>query len=103
MPVHGRRRTRAGRPRARRTPFEGGAGPRARQEPARGKCSPSSGTEPTRGGAYPRARRSLLEGFFEKAALVGRWGPPRRGSCPAWLGEVCLASLHVLSGDSPVV
>jgi hypothetical protein len=35
--------------------------------------------------------------------LVGRWGPPRRGPCPAWLGEVCLALLHVLSGDFPVV
>jgi hypothetical protein len=29
--------------------------------------------------------------------------PLRHGSYPAWLGEVCLALLRVLSGDFPVV
>jgi hypothetical protein len=37
--------------------------------------------------------------------LGGPLGPPRRGQCPAWLGEACLALalLRVLSGDFPVV
>jgi hypothetical protein len=35
---------------------------------------PRAGRSPLEGGVYPRARRSLLEGTFEWAALVGRGG-----------------------------
>jgi hypothetical protein len=35
---------------------------------------PRAGRSPLEGGVYPRARRSLLEGAFEWAALVGRGG-----------------------------
>jgi hypothetical protein len=96
-------RSRGASPRARRTLFEGGAGPRARWSLLEVSVPPRTGRSLPEGGARPRARRSLLEGIFEKAALVGRWGPLRCGSCPAWLGEVCLALLHVLSGDFPVI
>jgi hypothetical protein len=96
-------RSRGASPRARRTPFEGGAGPRARRSLLEVSVPPRTGRSLPEGGTHPRARRSLLEGIFERAALVGRWGPPRRGSCPAWLGKVCLALWHVLSGDFLVV
>jgi hypothetical protein len=81
----------------------GGAGPRARRSLLEVSVPPRTGQSLPEGGAHPRARRSLLEGIFEWAALVGRWGPPRCGPCPAWLGEVCLALLRVLSGDFPVI
>jgi hypothetical protein len=118
MPVHGsrHRRRRAGapsneadpvrggsEPSSEADPVRGGAGPRARRSQLEVSVPPRTGRSLPDGGAHPRARRSLLEGIFERAALVGRWGPPRRGSCPAWLGEVCLASLCVLIGGFPVV
>jgi hypothetical protein len=74
MSVYGSRRARAERPRARRTPFEGGADPRARRSLVEVSVPPQTGRSPPEGGAHTRARRSLLEGIFEWAALVGRWG-----------------------------
>jgi hypothetical protein len=40
------------------------------------------GRSPLEGGVYPRARRSLLEGTFEWAALVGRGGHHGVGRAP---------------------
>jgi hypothetical protein len=74
MPAYESRRTRAERPRARQTPFKGGADPRARRSLLEVSAPPRTGRSPPEGGAHPRARRSLLEGIFEWAALVGRWG-----------------------------
>jgi hypothetical protein len=74
MPAYGNRRARAGRPRARRSPLEGGAGPRARGSLLEVSAPPRTGRSPLGGGVRPRARRSLLEGIFEWAVLVGRWG-----------------------------
>jgi hypothetical protein len=50
----------------------------------------------------PRARRSLLEGIFEWAALVGRQGHRGVGHALLCLSEARLACLRVLSGDSSV-
>jgi hypothetical protein len=92
MPAYGGRRARAGRPRARWTPFEGGADPRARRslleggsglsseaEPARGKRNPSNGTEPIRG-----RRASSNEAKPARGDLrAGRLGEPS-GASAAW-------------------
>jgi hypothetical protein len=43
---------------------------------------PRAGRSPLEGGVYPRARRSLLEGTFEWAALVGRGGHRGVGRAP---------------------
>jgi hypothetical protein len=74
VPACGNGRARAERPRARRSPLEGGAYPRARRSPLEVSIHPRTGRSPLEGGACPRARRSLLEGIFEWAALVGRGG-----------------------------
>jgi hypothetical protein len=74
MPAYESRRARAERPRARRTPFEGGADPRARRSLLEASAPPRAGRSPPEGGVHPRVRRSLLEGIFEWAALVDRWG-----------------------------
>jgi hypothetical protein len=79
VPACGNGRARAERPRARRSPFEGGV--------------------------HPRARRSLLEGTFEWAALAPR-GPLQRGPCPVCAlkqDAFSFGFLQVLSGISPVV
>jgi hypothetical protein len=58
------------------------------------------------GGVYPRARRSLLEGTFEWAALVGCGGHHSVGRAPCvCLSEMRLAwvFLQVLSGIPLVV
>jgi hypothetical protein len=78
VPACGNRRARAGRLRARRSPFEGGVYPRARRSPFEG-------------GVCPRAGRSLLKGIFEWAALVGRGG--YRGVGRALC--VCLSKMHL--------
>jgi hypothetical protein len=70
MPAYGSRRARAERPRARRTPFEGGMDPRARRSLLEVSEPPRTGRSPPEGGAHPRARRSLLEGIFEWAVGV---------------------------------
>jgi hypothetical protein len=64
-------------------------------EPARGKRTSSNGTEPARGRRASSSEAKLARGDLR----VGRLGGP----CPAWLGEVCLASLRVLIGGFPVV
>jgi hypothetical protein len=74
MPAYGSRHARVERPRARRTPFEGGADPRARRSLLEVSAPPRAGRSLPEGGAHPQERRSLLEGIFEWAALVGRWG-----------------------------
>jgi hypothetical protein len=85
MPAYGSRRTCAGRPRARRVPVEGGADPRARRSLLEGErvlerggpCSREA--HPLkRDGAGPR-EACILEGIFERAALVGHWGPRGMG------------------------
>jgi hypothetical protein len=66
-------------------PVEGGADPRARQSPLEGERSLERGGVRLReahplerdgarpeGGAHLRARRSLFEGIFEGATLMGR-------------------------------
>jgi hypothetical protein len=53
-----------------------------------------------------RVRRSLLEGTFEWAALVGPRGLPQRGPCPVCALKQDVFSfgfLQVLSRISPVV
>jgi hypothetical protein len=54
---------------------------------------------------YPRGRRSLLEGTFEWAALVGRGGHRGVGHAPCALKQDALSFgfLQVLSGISPFV
>jgi hypothetical protein len=88
----------------RRTPFEGGADPRARRSLLEVSAPPRAGRSP------PERRASSSEakparGDLRVGHLGGPLGPPRRGPCPAWLGEACLALalLRVLSGDFPVV
>jgi hypothetical protein len=108
MPVYGGRRTRAGRPRARRTPVEGGADPRARRSLLEGERALERGGARLRG-AHPlerdgaRPREARARGDLQE----GRLGRPlrslRRGPYPTWLGKVCFALLQVLSGDFPVV
>jgi hypothetical protein len=53
------------------------------------------------GVADPRARRSLLEGIFEWAALVGRQATVA-WAMPFVLKRGAFGLLRVLSGDSPV-
>jgi hypothetical protein len=67
---------------------------------------PRTGRSPLEGGVRPRARRSLLEGTFEWAALVGRGGRRSVGRAPCVRFEQDVFSfdfLQVLSGISPVV
>jgi hypothetical protein len=92
VPACGNGRARVERPRARRSPLEGGVNPRARQSPLEG-------------GVYPRARRSLLEGTFKWAASVGREGHRGVGRAPCALKKNALSFgfLQVLSGVSPFV
>jgi hypothetical protein len=104
MPAYGDGRARAGCPRARRSPLEGGADPRARRGLLEGGAPPRTGRSPPEGGVCPRAGRSLFEGIFEWAALVGCqatvvWAMP----CVLKQGAFGLGLLRVLSGDSPVV
>jgi hypothetical protein len=69
---------RAGRPRARRTPFEGSE-PSSEAESARGKRTPSNGMEPTRG-----RRESSSEAKHARGDLrVDRLGGPL-GTSAAW-------------------
>jgi hypothetical protein len=105
MPVYGSRRARAERPRARRTPFQGGADPRARRSLLEVSVPPSNGTESARGRRASSSEAKPARGDLQVGRLGGPLGPPRRGPCPAWLGEACLALalLRVLSGDFPVV
>jgi hypothetical protein len=74
MPARWSRRARAGRLRARRTPFECGADPRARRTSLEGGAPPRSGRNPPEGGAHPRARRYLIRGSLQVGRLVGRRG-----------------------------
>jgi hypothetical protein len=100
-----------GRPRAKRTPVEGGANPRARRsllegeralerggacprgsgpssgaEPARGKRTPSNGTEPPRGRRAPSSEAKPARGDLREGRLGGPSRSLRRGPYPAWLG-----------------
>jgi hypothetical protein len=79
MPVFGSRRARAERPRARRTPFEGGADPRARRSP----LEVSAPLE--RGGARPREARILERD--EACSRGSSSGPPwwAVGAPAAWV------------------
>jgi hypothetical protein len=115
MPAYGGRRTRAGRPRARRTLVEGGTDPRARRSllegerslerggPARGKRTPSNGTDPARGRRASSCEAKPVRGDLQEGRLGGPLRSLRYGPYPAWLGKVCLALLRVLSGDFPIV
>jgi hypothetical protein len=54
--------------------------------------NPRARRNPLEVGVYPRARRSLLEGTFEWAALVGRGDHRSVGRTPCVrLSEMCLA------------
>jgi hypothetical protein len=68
MPAYGGRRTRAGRPRARRTPVEGGADPRARRNLLEGERALEQG------GARSREARILERG--EACSRGSSRGPP---------------------------
>jgi hypothetical protein len=102
VPACGNGRARAERPRARRSPLEGGVYPRAGRSPLEGGVYPQAGRSSLEGGVYPRARRSLLEGTFEWAALVGRGGHRGVGRAPCALKQDALSFgfLQVLSGIS---
>jgi hypothetical protein len=84
-------------------PVQGRSGPSSEAEPARGKRTPLNGAEPARGRRAPSSEAEPARGDLRVGRLGGPLGPPRRGLCPAWLSEACLALLRVLSGDSPVV
>jgi hypothetical protein len=94
-----------GAPSSEAVPVRGRSGPSSEEEPARGKRTPSNGTEPTRGRRASSSEAKPARGDLRVGRLGGPLGPPRRGPCPAWLGEACLALalLRVLSGDFPVV
>jgi hypothetical protein len=106
---------RAGRPRARRTPVEGGADPRAGRSLLEGERALERGGARLRGahplkrdGACSREPRTLERG--EACSRGSSRGSPwwavevlAAGPYPAWLGKVCLALLQVLGGDFPVV
>jgi hypothetical protein len=104
MPAYGSRCARVERPRARRTPFEGGAVPRAR----RSLLEVSAPLE--RGGARPREACTLERGeAYSRGSLSG---PPwwAVGATAAWAmpcmlkrGVFGFGLLRVLSGDFPVV
>jgi hypothetical protein len=87
MSAYGSRRAEC--PRARRTPFEGGADPRARQSLLEVSAPPRTERSPSEGGVRPRARRSLLEGIFEWAAW---WAA---GAFAAWAMS-CMVKQGVL-------
>jgi hypothetical protein len=101
MPVYGGRRTREGRPRAWRTPVEGGTDPRVRRnllegeralseaEPARGKHTPSNGAEPAQGGRASSSEAEPARGDLQEGRLGGPSGSLRHGPYPAWLGTLC--------------
>jgi hypothetical protein len=92
VPACGNGRARAERPRARRSPLEGGVYPQA-------------GRSPLEGGVYPRAGRGLLKGTFEWAASVGRGGHRGvgRALCVLKKDALSFGFLQVLSGISPFV
>jgi hypothetical protein len=90
MPVYGGRRTGAGRPRARRTPVEGGADPRARQSLLEGERALKRGGARSReahplerDGARPREVRTLERG---EACSTGS-----SKGLPWWVVEVPVA------------
>jgi hypothetical protein len=65
---------------------------------------PRTGRSPLEGGVRPRVRRSLLEGTFEWAALVGRRRSVGRAPCVRFEQDVFnFGFLQVLSRISPVV
>jgi hypothetical protein len=66
---------------------------------------PRAGRSPLEGGVCPRARRSLLEGIFEWAALVGRGGYRGMGRalCVLKQDAFVFGFLQVLSGIPPFV
>jgi hypothetical protein len=88
MPVYGGRRMREGRPRAWRTPAEGGTYPRAGRNPLEGERGLERGGARSRevlplerGGAQPEVVRALerggarSRGSLRGAALMGHRGP----------------------------
>jgi hypothetical protein len=96
-PVYGGRRTRAGRPRAKRTPVEGGADPRARRSPLEGERSLERGgvrlreAHPLeRDGARPREARTFERG--EARSRGSSRGPPW------WAVEVLCSVGRILHG-----
>jgi hypothetical protein len=87
MPVYGDGRTRAGSPRARRTPVEGGADPRARQSLLEGERALE------RGGAHSREAHPLERDGARprEARILERGEAYSRGSSrgsPWWAVEV---------------
>jgi hypothetical protein len=102
-----------GRPRARRTPIEGGADPRARWSLLEGERALERGearlreAHPlVRDGASSREVRTLERGeACSRGSSRGFpwWDVEVLGPHPARLGKVCLVLLQVLSGDFPVV
>jgi hypothetical protein len=80
-----------------------GNGPSSEVEPARGRHTPSNGAEPARGGRASSSEAEPARGGLQEGRFGGPLRFPRHGPYPAWLGEVCLALLRVLSGDFPVV
>jgi hypothetical protein len=97
VPAYGDWRARAGHPRARRSPLEGGVCPQAGRSPLGGGVCPRAGRSPLEGGVCPRAGRSPLEGGVASSEaepargdlrvgrLGGPSGPPWRGPCPVCL------------------
>jgi hypothetical protein len=74
VPACGNGRARAERPRARRSPLEVSVYPRARRSPLEVSVCARARQGPLEVSVCPRAGRSLLEGIFKWAALVGRGG-----------------------------
>jgi hypothetical protein len=90
MPVYGGRRTRAGRPRARRTPVEGGADPRVRRSLLEGERTLERGGARSRG-AYPLERdgaRPMEARTLERSEACSRGSS---GWSPWWAVEVLAA------------
>jgi hypothetical protein len=88
MPVYGGRRTREGRPRAWRTPAEGGTYPRAGWNPPEGERALE------RGGAPPEGARVLEQGGACSRGLLR--GPPwwAVGVPAAWAVSCMVRHLH---------
>jgi hypothetical protein len=86
-------------------PVQGRSGPSNEAELARGKRTPSNGAEPSRGRRASSSEAKPARGDLRVGRLGGPLGPSRRGLCPAWLSEACLALalFRVLGRDSPVV
>jgi hypothetical protein len=87
MPAYGGGRTRAGRPRVRRTPFEGGVAPRARRNPLEGERDLERGGTRSRE-AYPLERDGARP---REARILKRGEACSRGSsrgAPWWAVEV---------------